>query len=69
MFLHNASTDPYSCPDVMRGCERFVQSYSNRFSGIHICLPESHVGNMIRAGIMMLLGKENRSRIRWHYGE
>jgi len=48
---------------------RIFESSPIRICAIHFCIRDGPVANMIKAGLILMMGEENRSRIRLDSGE
>jgi hypothetical protein len=67
-FLHHASVS-VSAVEEKRALDRFLQSMPGRKSAVHYCLPDHPLFHTIKAGDVLLIGKEERARLRLHVGE
>lgn len=45
-----------------------IQTIPPKFSAIHLCFPEGHLYDIAKAAVTLLIGKENRQRLRLHVG-
>mmetsp|Transcript_10956 Transcript_10956/g.25949 ORF Transcript_10956/g.25949 Transcript_10956/m.25949 type:complete len:550 (-) Transcript_10956:287-1936(-) len=69
VFLHNSTvfTNKNGMMTYDYGL-KFVQHMPSRFSAIHLCLPNHPMYNVVRSAMMLIMGKEARSRVRLHTG-
>ena len=70
MFLHNSNLfigaeDTHS---VFERARKLVECLPSRFHAIHLCLPNKPFCNVVKSAIMLLMGRENRYRVRIHVG-
>eukprot|EP00537_Pseudo-nitzschia_pungens_P000664 CAMPEP_0172370992 /NCGR_PEP_ID=MMETSP1060-20121228/40774_1 /TAXON_ID=37318 /ORGANISM="Pseudo-nitzschia pungens, Strain cf. cingulata" /LENGTH=549 /DNA_ID=CAMNT_0013096479 /DNA_START=90 /DNA_END=1739 /DNA_ORIENTATION=+ len=69
VFLHNSTV--FTNKNDMMSFDyglKFVPYLPSRFSAIHLCLSNHPMCNVVRSAMMLIMGKEARSRVRLHIG-
>ena len=66
-FLHHINHGIYSAQEF-RDLQRMIEIIPPKFSAVHLCFPEGTMYEIAKAAIMLLIGKENRQRLRLHVG-
>jgi hypothetical protein len=69
-FLHNSTlfTGAEDTHSVFEQTRKLVECLPSRFQAIHLCMPNKPFYNVVKSSIMLLIGKENRYRVRIHVG-
>lgn len=66
-FLHHAHHNIYDA-DEFRNVNRVLKTIPPKFSAFHLCCPEGQLYNIAKAAVTLLIGKDNRERLRFHVG-
>mmetsp|Transcript_10299 Transcript_10299/g.24984 ORF Transcript_10299/g.24984 Transcript_10299/m.24984 type:complete len:373 (+) Transcript_10299:391-1509(+) len=66
-FLHHAHHNIYHAEEF-RNFNRLIETIPPKFSAVHICCPEGRIYDIAKAAVTLLIGKENRERLRLHVG-
>jgi len=69
-FLHNSTlfTGAEDTHSVFERTRKLVECLPSRFHAIHLCMPNKPFYNVVKSAIMLLMGRENRYRVRIHVG-
>mmetsp|Transcript_5086 Transcript_5086/g.14753 ORF Transcript_5086/g.14753 Transcript_5086/m.14753 type:complete len:596 (+) Transcript_5086:130-1917(+) len=69
-FLHHARHVDNSShhAEEFRNINRLLQIIPPKFIAVHLCCPEGPVYDIAKALVTLLIGKENRERLRFHSG-
>lgn len=67
VFLHN-STMFTEGSSTFEYAMKLYNILPHRYSAIHLCMPNRPSYHLIRSAIMLIVGKESRSRVRCHIG-
>ena len=67
-FLHSVSHSTIGNREEIKNVQQIFESIRSKFSAVHFCCPKSPFYDAVRATYVMLVGKENRSRLRFHIG-
>jgi hypothetical protein len=65
MFLHHLY---FGDLDYNRMICRMMASVPIRFTGFHLCYPDTPQFKAARAMALLMMGAANRSRVRFHFG-
>jgi hypothetical protein len=66
-FLHHAHHNIYHA-DEFREFKKLIDIIPPKFSAVHLCCPEGRLYDIAKAAVTLLIGKENRQRLRLHVG-
>ena len=66
-FLHRAHHNIYHAEEF-RLFNELIETIPPKFSAVHICCPEGRLYDIAKAVVTLLIGKENRERLRVHVG-
>ena len=68
LILHNVSTKAFQHEENVNDLKRVLATTRTKFSAIHICSPDSPLHDLMQASLTVILGKDNRTRLRLHTG-
>lgn len=68
LFLHHHTYNDVFSVEEFWNANRILEIIPPKFSAVHICIPEGPVYDIVKATVTLLLGKENRKRLRFHAG-
>ena len=68
LFLFHAYQNFFDQEDN-EGISRVLRAMPVRFSGFHICIPDTPLFHAARATALLMLGAQNRLRVRFHVGK
>ena len=67
VFLHCVDTTMKN-KEELKSIQEMFQTNRTKFSAIHFCCPRGAIFNAVRATYTLLVGKQNRTRLRFHMG-
>jgi len=70
MFLHNSRifTGIEDDGEIFQNSQNLISCMPSRFRAIHLCFPNHPFFNAVKAAIILVIGREYRSRLRFHSG-
>lgn len=66
-FLHHIPYNLYNTKEY-QNLQKMIETIPPKFSAVHLCFPEGPLYEIAKAAMMLLIGKENRQRLRLHVG-
>jgi len=69
VFLHNSALfSKMHANNQDEISRRVMDAVPTRYSAIHLCFPDAPFSYICKSAILLSIGKENRSRVRFHIG-
>ncbi len=66
-FMHHVHNSVFN-PQEYKEFKKLIEVIPPKFSAVHLCFPAGQFYEIAKAAIMLLMGKENRKRLRLHVG-
>ncbi len=66
-FLHHIHHNLYNSKEY-HALQQMMETIPPKFSAVHLCCPKGHLYDIAKAAVTLLIGKENRQRLRLHVG-
>lgn len=66
-FMHHVHNSIFN-PQEYKEFKKLIEVIPPRFSAVHLCFPAGQFYEIAKAAIILLMGKENRKRLRLHVG-
>lgn len=67
-FLHHVHHNNIYHAEEFRIFNKLIETIPPKFSAVHLCCPEGRMYDVAKAAVTLLIGKENRERLRLHVG-
>ncbi len=70
MFLHNSTlfTGIEEKGIIYEQSRKMIDCMPSRFHAIHLCMPNQPFFHLVKSAVMLVIGRENRLRVRIHLG-